>query len=389
MRLELNTGRRLLLALCAALSLAHVTSAQEQTHAGKVTDYVNQFTSCNAGAHLDLFAIELQNNPNATGHIIIYGPPGPEKKYAERAVSATKSYLVNARGIEESRLQAIYAGPYCSVSEILTELWLVPEGAKPPPRTKYKPDLAFEGNFYETELWDGPDLVGEVTGWSTSSEVAFVGLNEMMSRRKDASVYLVAYHDNDTAPGTWRRAAERQTEVMRRYGFPAERVKVIFGGYAGKASLQVWVLPSDAPPPAKHRSERRPKRSVQIASLDENMLKFEADWAFKGLVDVLKTDEQLTACLVVRHSPAEPEDADPEQPVDPDEPPPVDLLKLTEKWKAEFRKKGIGEHRLIIMVAPTRGYQWGAEMETWVVPPGALLPDASADVEEEEAAENP
>jgi hypothetical protein len=358
----------------------------------KLSEYVNQFTSCNAGAHLDYLAVELQNNTTATGHIVIYGPGGPDNSYGERAVGATKNYIVKTRGIEESRVVAVYAGRYKNVQELLTEVWLVPEGAAPPPRAKYRPDYGFEGKFGEMGWWDGPDAGGEGEGWSSRTEVTLVGLSEMMRRRADARAYLVAYHDDESAPGAWRRGAAQEAERMRGFGIPAERVKIIFGGYAREAGLQVWILPQDAPPPVRHRRERRPERSAKIAHLRDVELKYDERWAFDGLADVLKADGQLTGCLIVRLAPAKLEDADPETPPDPDDPPDVDVIQLTEKWKAELKKNGVGEHRLIIMVIPTRETQWGAEIETWVVPPGAPLPDPSADdavaVEEEEA-ENP
>lgn len=391
MRLEFDDGRRLVAALCAALALACAARAQGEPRAVKVDEYVNQFTSCNAGAHLDNFAIELDNSPEAKALIRIYGPGGQDGKFAERAVNATKGYLVDTRGIEGSRVEAVYAGPYERTQELLTELWFVPRGAAPPPRTKYRPDLAFEGKYYERGLWDGP-VSGEFEGWGSSTEVALVGLSEMMRRRKDALAYLVAYHGEESAPGAWRRVAEQQVEELRGHGVPADRVKVIFAGYAREERLQFWVLPRDAPPPAKQRSERRPERSTQVAALNEFTLSENERWAFKGFLDVLKADPQLNGCLVVRPGPAEAEDADPEEPVDPDAPPAIGVMQLAEKWKAELKKNGIAEHRLTVMVVPTREIQSGDEIETWVVPPGTPLPDPSAgDIIDagEEAAEKP
>jgi hypothetical protein len=390
LRLELNNGRRLFVALCAALVLTCVAHAQEP-RAEKLSEYVNEFTSCHAGAHLDNLAINLQNSPNASGHILIYGPGGPDDKYGARAVYATKNYLVATRGIEESRLNVLYAGRYKSMEELLTEVWFVPEGAAPPRVSKYRPDLKFEGKFAELSIWDGPD---EGEGWSNSPEVTLVGLSDMMRQRSDARAYFVAYQTAESAPGAWRRGAERQTEKLQRNGVAAERMKVIFGGYAREDSVQVWILPPAAPPPARQRRERRPERSVRMASLDVSQLKYGDGerWGFKGFADVLKADAQLTGCLVVRLAPADAKDADPERPVDPDEPPDVDVMQLVEKWKAELKKNGIDEHRLIVMVAPMRDNQWGAELETWVVPPGAPLPDPAADDSEsaeEEEAEKP
>jgi hypothetical protein len=283
----------------------------------------------------------------------------------------------------------VYGGLYKSTRELSTELWLVPEGAQPPPTSEYKPDLMAEGKYIEFGMWDGPD---EGEGWSDSGEVALVGLSDLMRRRTDALAYVVAYHDAESAPGAWRRAAESSAETLRGHGVGSERVKIIFGGYAEKAKVKLWILPPDAKPPARERRERRPERSVRIAALDEFQFKYgEGErWAFKSLADVLKADGQLTACVVIRPAPAEAKESDPESPVDPNEPPDVDLVQLAERWRAELKKHGVGEHRLIVMVVPSRDDSSGGELETWVVPPGAPLPDPSA-VEEgsEEEEENP
>jgi hypothetical protein len=395
MKPELDPGR-LFAALGAALLLACASTANarvrgQEPRAEKLGEYVNQFTSCNAGAHLDDLAIHLQNNPASAGYVRIYGPGGPDDSFGKRAATAAKNYLVMTRGIDESRVKAVYAGRYARMDEVLTELWLVPEGAEPPPPTKYEPDLEFEGKFVEVGTWDGPD---EHEGWSTPAEVALVGLSDMMRRRANARAYLVAYQTDESAPGAWRRAADSQGKRLADNGVAPERVRVIFGGYAEEERVKVWILPPNAPPPAKQKRERRPERSVRIASLADWQLKYgDAErWGFLGLAGLLKADAQLTGCIVVRQSPPMVGAVDPETPVDPGEPPDVDVLKLVEQWKQELKKGGVGEHRLIVMVAPAKEDQTGGEIETWVVPPGAPLPDPSAgdaiDAEEAEE-ENP
>ena len=158
-------GRRLAAAVCSALCLlacaARATAQGQGPRARKHSEYVNQFSSCDAGAYLDGLAIELQNDPNVSAYIRIYGPGGPDGKFAQRAVAVTKDYLVSTRGVEASRVEAVYGGPYKSTLELSTELWLVPRGAEPPPRARYKPDLKVEGKYAEYDSWDG---VGRLDG---------------------------------------------------------------------------------------------------------------------------------------------------------------------------------------------------------------------------------
>ncbi|HKO99169.1 MAG TPA: hypothetical protein VJU86_19375 [Pyrinomonadaceae bacterium] len=80
-------------------------------------------------ARLDTYAIELQNDPTSTAYVIVYpgqrGRPGAVERQTKRIVD----YLVNSRGIDASRIITL-VGP--SRDSLLVELWLCPQGAKPP-----------------------------------------------------------------------------------------------------------------------------------------------------------------------------------------------------------------------------------------------------------------
>jgi hypothetical protein len=78
-------------------------------------------------ARLDNYAIQLQNNPGATGSIIVYGSCAGE---AQQRGDRAKDYLVNTRGIEAGRITVVDAG--CA-SELKVQLWIVPTGAAAPP----------------------------------------------------------------------------------------------------------------------------------------------------------------------------------------------------------------------------------------------------------------
>jgi hypothetical protein len=80
-------------------------------------------------ARLDNFGIELQNDPTATGYVIVY--PGRASKRAEvqDQFGRVIDYLVNSRGIDKSRIKTI-EGP--KKDQLSKELWITPQGATPP-----------------------------------------------------------------------------------------------------------------------------------------------------------------------------------------------------------------------------------------------------------------
>ena len=83
-------------------------------------------------ARLDNLAIELQNNPGATGYIIVYGGRNARTDTADRLGGRARDYLVQTRGIDASRVVVVNGG-YRDTNSF--ELWLVPQGAAPPAPT--------------------------------------------------------------------------------------------------------------------------------------------------------------------------------------------------------------------------------------------------------------
>ncbi len=77
-------------------------------------------------ARLDNFAVQLQNEPGATGYIIGYGTCDAE---GETRANRAKDYLVNTRGIDASRIVVVNGG--CT-PELTVQLWIQPQGAAAP-----------------------------------------------------------------------------------------------------------------------------------------------------------------------------------------------------------------------------------------------------------------
>ena len=80
-------------------------------------------------ARLDLFAIEMQNEPGAQVYVIGYGGRSAKPGEGLRRANRARDYLVSARGIEAPRIVVIDGG-YAETGR--TELWVVPPGATPP-----------------------------------------------------------------------------------------------------------------------------------------------------------------------------------------------------------------------------------------------------------------
>src|SRR5207245_8103011 len=77
-------------------------------------------------ARLDNYAIQLQNEPTATGYIIVYGScTGEGMTRGNRA----KDYLVNTRGIDGSRITVIDGG---CMPDLKVELSVCPACAAAP-----------------------------------------------------------------------------------------------------------------------------------------------------------------------------------------------------------------------------------------------------------------
>lgn len=84
-------------------------------------------------ARLDLYAVELQNNPDAQGYIIMYQGTDRKSKGAnnvDRLSRRALDYMVKARGIDPRRIQITKAATTRTRSTY--DLWIVPPGAQPP-----------------------------------------------------------------------------------------------------------------------------------------------------------------------------------------------------------------------------------------------------------------
>src|SRR5688500_8694269 len=87
-------------------------------------------------SRLNTFVIELQNNPDSQGYIILY--QGTDKnsmrlRNVEKLRQRTLDYLVKTRGLDPRRIWIVDGGKR---DRTIYEMWIIPPGAQPPVPTK-------------------------------------------------------------------------------------------------------------------------------------------------------------------------------------------------------------------------------------------------------------
>lgn len=78
---------------------------------------------------LDQFAIQLHNEPGATGYILIYDAADTRKPVAQERGKRAKNYLVKECGLSDERIEFVNGGLRDKLS---VELFITPAGALPP-----------------------------------------------------------------------------------------------------------------------------------------------------------------------------------------------------------------------------------------------------------------
>ena len=124
--------------LCSAAAPTREAKAQEQPAAEpsnplagtrrKVDEY-GKIGHCDETARLDNFAIELLNEPDSNGYLLIYVGKNDMPSWTPAILQRAASYLVHTRGLDAGRIKVVNGGYRESRA---VELWVVPEIFPPP-----------------------------------------------------------------------------------------------------------------------------------------------------------------------------------------------------------------------------------------------------------------
>ena len=141
-----------LLLTSQALVLAQKTNPKPVATKFDEYGWINGEDQC---ARLDNFAIQIQNLSASTALIVAYGPKGEGARVNQGNLDRIRDYLVNSRGIADSRIETLYGGRNAELAQPKIQLWIVPQGAARPKVTSNDDQIeTFKGKFSDEEAWD-------------------------------------------------------------------------------------------------------------------------------------------------------------------------------------------------------------------------------------------
>lgn len=111
--------------LCLSLTIANAAPARVD----QIFDEFSGFNCEEMKARLDNFAIQLMQEQDLQGYVVVYGGKYGWHDEAQAWMKVAKEYLSKTRGIANERLIFINGGYRPLVT---MELWLMSKGANPP-----------------------------------------------------------------------------------------------------------------------------------------------------------------------------------------------------------------------------------------------------------------
>jgi hypothetical protein len=191
------------------------------------------------------FLEELAKEPTAKAYIIAYGgrkdKPGKALRYALRA----KNYLVESRGVHPAQIVAIDGGRR---EDFVVELWIVPNGAKPP---EPAPTITVKDDPGDNLLYDSFEVDCEGYWCAFENDAAHLdGFAAALKKEPGSWACIIAYAQSgdDRAgqewdpPGRAKEIAESQKKyLIKRHGLAPSRLSAVDGGYSARI-VELWIM---------------------------------------------------------------------------------------------------------------------------------------------------
>jgi hypothetical protein len=236
--LQVATLKRLAISLAIwPLLFGAVALAQTEKADARLFDEFGDIQSSDLIARLDNLAIQLQQQPNVKGFVVVYRTrrdlPGLSNRYAHRM----KSYLVNSRGVAAERVVTVDGG---EASCLTQELWILPPGTAPQPRAD-----AYQNSYTPSVAKFDEHYVGDDEGsyWANDPGDFLEAYGLELQKHPKSTAYVVAYRG---MKGPGRRNAEGELRrernfLVKEFRIKASRIRTINGGFREWPMMELWV----------------------------------------------------------------------------------------------------------------------------------------------------
>lgn len=191
----------------------------------------------NEQAYLDLLAETLRKSPQSLGYLVAYSKPGMPPGLFLRRIHGYQNYLVNMRGIEPNRIILIEGG---TKDALVTELWTVPKGARPPAADsefKLVPKLPIKFDVMY------PDCPSEMTVYLEETDDSLRFYARALVANPNTVAKIVAFPRRRTSLARARRVAMRaRMALMKKYHIDGGRIVTSAGRERRDCSqVELWI----------------------------------------------------------------------------------------------------------------------------------------------------
>jgi hypothetical protein len=251
--------------VCLAPSLGYSVQAQSVTQTARKFDEFGDIQYSDLIARLDNFAVQLQQEPNTRGFVVVYRSRRDLYGLSSRLASRMKGYLVYSRGLPVERVVTIDGG---IASSLVQELWIVPVGTAPTPRGDvYSGQLVDTESAWKFDEYYFPLLqdsrAGE--GYNTFGGNSLEAFADALRKQPDSQAYIIAYAQyyierwkiNEFGrktrtrqrisldrPGTALKVLNAvKADLVNRYLVASSKIKVMNGGYRKLRQVELWIVP--------------------------------------------------------------------------------------------------------------------------------------------------
>jgi hypothetical protein len=238
--------------VCSLFGLVPELVAQVKTDLVKATkfDEFGDIQVSDKVARLDNLAVQHSNFPGSKIFIIVYRTRLNLPGVSNRLGSQMMNYLVETRGIPASSVILVDGG-LCE--NFVQELWIVPPGTAPVPRTDayldeiFSTDSATKFDEYTLISHEGCEVCyyegDSVDGYAValrklSGSLAYAIYYPQYVREHDRTMYI------DPAKQVSKAMTRLRSSLLKRLELPKNRVKVVNGGFRRWREVELWIVPS-------------------------------------------------------------------------------------------------------------------------------------------------